>query len=158
MPGRGGRRLLERALGVGFGVVLVVGALLWALPEIVRRVALDQIPRRTGRAVAIEDIDLNVFTRRLRIKNLRLAERQGTQGFVELERLEIRLAATALLRSEVRLAELTLVAPSVRVIRTGPGEFNFSDLLSPARSDTAPSRWTVTVDRLTISRRRGACP
>lgn len=152
------RRRLERALIVSVGAVLVVGALLWALPEIIRRVALDQIPRHTDRAVAIEDIDLNVFTGRVRITNLRLAERQGAQAFVELERLDARLAATALLRSDVRLTEVALVAPSVRVIRTEPGEFNFSDLLQlaaaawpPAGSDAGPSRWTVTVDRLTIS-------
>lgn len=147
-------RLLKVALIGLVGLVILGGALVWALPEIIRRVALDQIPKRTGRAVAIDDIDLNLFTGRLAIKKFRLAERDGAEAFVEAERLDARIVPTALLRSDIRLAEVALVAPSIRVVRTGPSELNFSDLLQPAgdaRPATGPSRWTVTLDRLTIS-------
>ncbi len=116
--------------------------------------ALDQIPKRTGRAAAIEDIDLNLFTGRLAIKNFRLDEPTSAEAFVTAERLDVRIAPMALLRSDIRVAELGLVAPSIRVVRTGANEFNFSDLLR--RGDDAPppapSRWTVTLDRLTVSR------
>lgn len=139
-----------RAVIVGLVAVIVGGLLVLALPEVVRRVVLEQISRRTGRAVDIEDVDLGVFARRLSLKKVRLAERGGTQTFVELARLDARLAVTALLRSEIRLTEMALVAPSVRLVRTGPGRFNVSDLL-PDTPPAAPSRWTVTVDRLTIS-------
>ncbi|MGH7393411.1 MAG: DUF748 domain-containing protein, partial [Candidatus Rokuibacteriota bacterium] len=153
----GGTRFLKIVLIASVSLVILGGAFLWALPEIIRRVALDQIPKRTGRAVAIEDIDLNLFTGRAAVKNFRLAERQGPDAFVEAERLDADLATTALLRSDVRLTSVNLVAPSVRVVRTGPAEFNFSDLLQPAadappKPEPGPSRWTVTVDRLTVSR------
>jgi outer membrane protein OmpA-like peptidoglycan-associated protein len=151
------RTVLGRAVTVLVAVVVVGGALLWALPEITRRVVLDQVPRRTGRAVDVEDVDLNVFTGRVSLKKVRLAERHGAQAFVELDRLDARLAPTALWRSDIHLTELALVAPAVRVVRTGPGEFNFSDLLPraaaspPGEPEAAPSRWTVTVGQLTIS-------
>jgi len=152
------RRVLEAALIVGVGALILGGLLFWTLPNLVRRVALDQIHRHTGRAVSIEGVEVNVFTRRLRLTRIRLAERQGAQAFVELERLEARLAVTALFRSDIRLTELTLVAPSVRVVRTGPGELNFSDLvrragaaLSSPGPEARRSRWTVTVDRLAVS-------
>lgn len=147
-------RLRKVALIASVGLVVLGGAVLWALPEILRRVALDQIPKHTGRAVAIEDIDLNLFTGRLAIKKFRLAERASSEAFVEFQRLDVRLATAALLRSDIRLADVTLVAPAARVVRTGPGQFNFSDLLRPPadKPDSAPSRWTFTVDRLTISR------
>ena len=151
------RRLLERALVVGLGLVLFGAVLLWALPEILRRVALDQIPRHLGRAVVIEDVDLNVFTRRLRVTNLRLAERRGDQSFVEVERVEARFAPTALFRSNVRLTELVLVRPVGRLVRTEHGAFNVSDLLKlatdarAARSGRPPGRWSFTVDRLKIA-------
>jgi hypothetical protein len=124
------------------------------LPEILRHVALDQIPRRTGRAAAIEDVDLDVFARRLRIKKLRLAERHGDQSFVEVDRVEAYFAPTALFRSDVRLTQLTLVRPVVRLARTAPGAFNVSDLLERAqgaRVGRPPSGWTLTVDRLQVS-------
>jgi len=73
---------LGRPLKLGLIVVacLVVlgGGFLWALPEIIRRVAIDQIPKRTGRAATIEDIDLNLFTGRMAIKKFRLGDRQGS--------------------------------------------------------------------------------
>src|SRR5262245_1237895 len=107
-------------------------ALLAALPEVLRRVALDQILRRTGRAAAIEDVDLNLFARRLRIKHIRLAERYGDQSFVGVERVEAYFAPTARFRSDVRLTQLTLVRPVVHLVRTEPGAFNVSDLVQRA--------------------------
>ena len=153
------RRRLKLALIIGVGLLVLAVAVLWALPEIVRRVALDQIAKRTGRAATIGDVDLNLFTGRLAIKQFRLADRPGPEPFVEFERFEVRLAPLALLRSHVLVRELALVAPTVRVVRTGPAEFNFSDLVAgtgePAPEPApAPSRWTVTVERLSLSRGR----
>ena len=127
-------RRFKVSLIVLAGLVVLTAGLLWALPEIVRRVALDQIPKRTGRAVAIGDVDLNVFTGRLAIKGFRLADREGPAPFVEFERFDVRLSPLALLRSHVHLAEIALTAPTVRIVRTGPAEFNFSDLIAAARS------------------------
>jgi uncharacterized protein involved in outer membrane biogenesis len=112
------------ALIVLIGLVLLAGGLLWALPEILRRVALDRIPRLTGRTASIEDIDLNLFTGHLVIKAFRLADREGSEPFVEFERLEVRLSPLALLRSHVHLVELALTAPAVRLVRMESGAFN----------------------------------
>ena len=135
-------RRLKRTLFVVAGLVLLGGAFLGALPEIIRRVALDQIPKRTGRAVAIGDVALNLFTSRLAIKNFRLADRQGPEPFVEFDRLAVRLSLPALLRSHVRVVEIALASPAVRIVRIGPAEFNFSDLqaFSFARSKSS-SMW-----------------
>jgi hypothetical protein len=145
--------VLRLAFIISLGVVIAGGALLWALPAMIRRVAIDQISRRSDRAATIENIRLNPFTGRLSVTELRLAEREGAEPFLELPRLEMRLVASALLRLDIRLAELALVAPSVRVVRTKSGEFNVSDLLpaaaAPPRkaSEASAGRWTVTVGR-----------
>jgi Domain of Unknown Function (DUF748) len=145
-------RLLKLALIASLGVVIVGGAVWWALPAMIRRVAISQISARTGRAVTIEHVLLNPFTGRLSVRALRLAERGGTDTFLDLPQLEMRFVPGALLRSDIRLAEVALVAPTVRVVRTTSREFNFSDLLPPpAASEASPRRWTLTVDRLTIS-------
>jgi hypothetical protein len=153
----GMRRSLKLALIIGVCLLVLGIALLWALPEILRRVAQDQITKRTGRLAVIEDVDLNLFTGHLAMKKFRLAEREGPEPFVEFERFEVRLAPMALLRSHVLVRELTLATPTIRIVRTGPGEFNFSDLLTgtgaPAPAPT-PSRFTVTVERLSLSRGR----
>ena len=140
-------------LAVGVIVLVALGGLVWTLPEIVRRAAVARIPEITGRAVSIEDVDLNLLTGRFVIQRLRLAEREGPEALVAIERVEGRLSLLSLVLADIRLTELRLTAPALRVIRTGPGEFNFSDLLplflarDPARP---PGRWTFTVDQLSL--------
>jgi hypothetical protein len=151
--GRLGRRLGWLIVGGGLAAAAMGGGL-WALPEVVRRVALVQIPRVTGRAVGIEDIDLNLFTGRLAIKNFWLAERAGPEAFIRFDRLDLRLRPWALVMLDVRLAALRLSGLRMRVIRTGAAEFNFSDLLErvpPPDPAQTPSRWTVTMDRLALA-------
>ena len=149
-------RRLKLALIIGVGLVVAGGAFLWALPEVVRRVALDEIPKRTGRPVTIEDVDLNLFTGHLAIKQFRLADREGREPFIEVERLDIRLAPLALLRAHVLVRELVLTSPTIRVVRTGPAEFNFSDLLATREPEPAATkgRWVVTVERLSLTHGR----
>ncbi len=142
-------------LAAGAVVLVALGGLAWSLPEIVRRAAVARIPEITGRAVSIEDVDLNLLTGRFAVTRLRLAEREGTEAFIQVDRIDGRLSLLSLAVADIRLTELSLTAPVVRVIRTGPAEFNFSDLLplffktDPARP---PGRWTFTVDRLSVQR------
>ena len=124
-----------------------------ALPEVVRRVAISKIRAGTGRDVAIEDVDVNLFTGRLAVKGFRLADRERTDPFVQFDQLNARVRLLALLTGHVRMAELGLSAPSVRVVRTGPTQFNFSDLLSPSSTQEAPKGAGIhmTVDRFMLS-------
>jgi hypothetical protein len=139
------------------GMALITAILLTALPEVLRRVAEAEVLKRTGRALAIEDVDLNLFRGHLALKKVRLADRDGSEPFVELERFDVRIALPALLVRHLRFREITLTRPSIRVVRTSPTEFNFSDLIratgepSPEPDGSEPSRWTVTVDRLIVS-------
>jgi uncharacterized protein involved in outer membrane biogenesis len=147
----------RRTLIIVGGLALMGVALLAALPEVIRRVAEDQIPKRTGRAVAIEDVDFNLFRGHLALKSVRLADRDGPEPFVEFERLDVRLSLPALLLWHIRFAEINLARPAIRVVRTGPADFNFSDLVAGAAEPTpeaersGPSRWAITVDRLIVS-------
>src|SRR5262245_54181218 len=103
------------ALLVGLG-----GGLLWALPEIVRRTLEAQVPKLTGRAVSIEDIDLNLFTGRLVLKKLRLAERDPAEAFVRADRVELRVSPLSVVSGHLRLTDLTLAGTTIRNVRTGP--------------------------------------
>ena len=96
-------RRLKRWLIV-LAALLVVGiAFIWTLPEIVKWQALKQIPAITGRAVAIEDIDINLFTGRVAIKKFRLAEPDPAQAFVEFERLDVRVVPWSSIFGHIRV-------------------------------------------------------
>ena len=136
-------------------VVAGAGAFLWALPELVRRVAVGRIPELTGRAVAIEDVDLNLFTGRVAVKGFRLAERQGPEAFIKFDRLDARLFLPSLLLFDVRLSSVSLTGLEARIIRTGADTFNFSDIMErlPKPDPNAkPGRLSVTLDRVALAR------
>jgi uncharacterized protein involved in outer membrane biogenesis len=160
-------RLSGRARKIGVGVVLacvMVGAVFLAvLPEIVRRVAVSQASKLTGRTISLEDVDLNVFTGHLALKGLNLAKRGGNERAFEVERLDVRLDYLPLLHRDVRVAELSLVGTTVSLLRRGPVEFDFSDILDnlrgadrpaqPSKSGAATSSpWTITLNRVSVRR------
>src|SRR6266850_8371522 len=157
-------RRLKRWLIV-LAALLVVGvAFVWTLPEIVKWQALKQIPAITGRAAAIEDIDINLFTGRVAIKKFRLAEPDPAQAFVEFERLDVRVVPWSSVFGNIRVSELRLTAPTVNLVRLTPTEFNFSDILRklatakegqpapPPPDPKAKSRWTVALGHFALIR------
>jgi Domain of Unknown Function (DUF748) len=158
----------RRALKIFAGVVLVlavVGAIiLAALPEIVRRVAVDQAFKLTGRTVTLDDADLNVFTGHLALKGLKVIKPGVNERAVEVERLDVRVNYLPLFRHDVRVTELTLMGATVNIVRRGPVDFDFSDILDRLRGDAsvqsskpaAGSEWTVTLDRVSVRRLKAA--
>ena len=150
------RRPLLLAAAIVLVVMVSVG--LWALPELVRRIAVDQVVKVTGRRATIEDVDLNLFTGYVAVKGFRLAEREGPEPFLQFERLEARLFLPALVLLDLRLRQVGLTGLDARVIRTGESVFNFSDILAhipkSEPSEARPSRFTVTFDRVGLTRTR----
>ena len=151
------RRWRTPLIIVAILVVLAMGAFLWTLPEIVRRVAVGRIPELTGRRVTIEDIDLNLFTGSVALKGFRLAEREGPEAFLKFDRLDARVFLPSIVLLDVRLSHVTLTGLEARLIRTGPETFNFSDImerLPKADPNAKPGRLSVTLDRVALRRSR----
>ncbi|HYB41323.1 MAG TPA: DUF748 domain-containing protein, partial [Candidatus Methylomirabilis sp.] len=154
-------RRLKLLLSLAVILVVLTGLLLWALPEIARRVALAQIPKTFDRAAAIEDVDLNLFTGRVAIKKLRLSEHGGPDAFLQFDRLDLRVSYRSLFRANVHLTELRLTGLAIKVVRTAFAEFNFSDLMQKFRQPETtgpettrkpqPSRLTFTIDRVDVT-------
>ena len=135
------------ALIVGVSLVAIAGTL-YALPEVVRRVAIARIGAITHRQVHIDGVDLDVLKGRLTVRGFRLAERGGGEPFADFERLDVRLRLSALLRRHLWLREVVLHNSTVRVVRF-PDGFNFSDLLQG--SGTTGGALDVTVDRFLLT-------
>ena len=144
--------------GVGLAALATLIGLaavaLWSLPEVARREAAARLLAATGRPVSIEDVDLNLFTGRVAFKGFRIGERETSDTFLEFERLDARVAPLALAFRHLHLREISLTGATVRVARTGPTQFNFSDLLALIPPAEAPqqSKWTITVDRVGLAR------
>lgn len=140
-----------RWLALALGLLVVAGAVtLYWLPQIVRRVALAQIEATTHRPASIDAVDVSLLFGRVSIRGFRLAERDGTTPFADVERLDLRLHLPALLRGHLWIRELVLNGPTVRVVRLTRGDFNFSDLIRASGERGRP--FDVTIDRFALER------
>ncbi len=130
---------------------LVVSATaLWlALPRLARWAVVWQVEARTGRRLTMREFDFDLRAGRLRIAGFRLADRAPGPPLAEFDQLDVRFRPGALLRGHVWIEDVTLYNPRVRVVRTGRGELNISDLLRPAEPRERAA--ALTLDRLALT-------
>ena len=151
MPAWSRRRVvLTVAAAAALGLVVFV---VLVLPLVVRRVAVGQLAALTGRAVALRDVELNLFTGRVALNRFRLAQRDSTEPALEIERLDVRVAPLSLVRENVRVVELTVTRPKIYVTRLAADRYDFSDLLAlipPPDPNKKPSTRTVLLERLRV--------
>jgi hypothetical protein len=154
-------RPLKILVGIVAAVIVLGGVLLAVLPEIVRRVAIALVHKLTGRALLLDDVDLNVFTGHLALKGVKVQKAGTNERAYDIERIDVRLDYLPFFAHRVRVTEVTVVAPQIQVLRRGPTEFDFSDILDrlkgtePAKTSTEPSKWVVTLERVTVQRLAG---
>jgi len=138
----------HRWLIVISGVLLVVvAAMLYALPSLARRVTISQLRAITKRPVSIDRVDVQLLRGRFTVHGLHVAEPRGDTPFADCERLEVRLNLLSALRGHIWVRELTITKPILRVVRLGK-DFNFSDLIES--SGTTEKKVDVTVDRFDL--------
>src|SRR3989442_4289856 len=139
----------RRSLIVISGVLLLVvvgGAMLYALPTVARHVAISQLRAITKRPVSIDRVDVQLLSGRFAIHGLHVAEPDGAP-LADFERLEARLNVLAALRGHIWARELVLGKQILRTVRLGK-DFNFSDLVEG--SGTICEQLEVNVDRFTL--------
>jgi hypothetical protein len=140
-----GRRRLVVIAATALVALAVAGVV--ALPEILRRVVVWRVAAATGRTVTLAALELNLFEGRLALREFRIADRDQSP-LAAIARLEVRFRSRDLLRGRLRVLDAALQAPTVRIVRTGPSEFNVSDLL--ARKTGGGSTPAVTIDRFEL--------
>ena len=135
-------------------VVVIAGLLV--LPLAVRRLAVQRVEAMTGRPVALRDVDLNLFTRRLVFHDLAVQSADDAPPLVRARRIEARFRLVPLLTGEVHLDELHLVEPAVLVVRDAEGGLSAGDVIEHWRARAAGEPVEATIDRIRIERGRMA--
>jgi uncharacterized protein involved in outer membrane biogenesis len=145
------RLLLSGLVGLVGLIAVVVIVLAAALPGIVRWAAVSGLARSTGRTVTLDGLELSLTRGRLALRGLRVIDRDGGP-LLTLDRAEIRFAPRELLRLHGHITDATFQAVTVRIVRTGPNEYNVSDLLRPRAEPKKPGKAPAfTLDRLDLS-------
>jgi len=127
--------------------LVVVGS--FALPGIVRWAAVSQLAKATGRTVTLDAVELSLTRGRLALRGLRVVDRDGGP-LLTLERADVGFSPGALLRLRGHITDAAFHALTLRIVRTGPNEFNVSDLLA-RRGEKGGQAPVLTIDRLALT-------
>jgi hypothetical protein len=127
--------------------VVAVTVVLVTLPAIARWVAVRQLTKITERRVTIDALDVRLLQGRFEVRGLHVADTDGGT-LARSARIEGRMRLSSLLIGHVRVLDAVVESPTIRVVRTGPGEFNIGQLLG--RERPAGGGGTVTIDRFTL--------
>lgn len=126
-------------------LVALVATTLVALPGVARWLVVSQLSKATGRPVALDALEVELFKGRFGLRGLRVIDRDGGP-LLTVDRVEVRFSPRDLIGGHLRVFDATVQAAALRIVRTGPETFNISDLLARRgeRRGTAPA---VTVAR-----------
>jgi hypothetical protein len=140
-----------RRVGITLAILLMLYTLggFFGLPMLLRHILTTQVAASLKRPVTVGDIRFNPYSLRLELDHLHIADRDPTKPFIDLGHLRVKVSWTSLFRLAPVIKELEVNQPAVRVVRTGPQEFNFSDLLvsktpTPPPAPGKPTRFALS--------------
>ncbi len=112
-------------------------------PEKMKSMAQETLSEQLGRKVTVGDVKFSFF-KGFEIADLSIGNRKGPGwkpgDMVAAKRIAISYQLFPLLWFELRLGEILLIEPRILVERRGLEEFNFSDLVTPAKPAPAAKK------------------
>jgi len=117
-------RLTRIALVLASAFLFYSATTYFGAPAVIRYLAQNQAATILRRRVSVGRIKFNPYRLRLVIADLRVAGRDGSQHFIDVGRIDLRLSWTSLSHLAVVIKELTVERPSIRVARLGPQSFD----------------------------------
>ncbi|HXW85655.1 MAG TPA: DUF748 domain-containing protein [Candidatus Binataceae bacterium] len=143
----GSGRWIRRVLWIVLALLVLYSiAGFFVVPRVFRSVLTGQVAKAIHRPVTVGKVGFNPFRLRLDLDQLHIADREPQTPFVDLGHLRVKVSWTSLFRLAPVIGEVALERPSIHLVRTGPQQFNFSDILEkPAAAPTpatpaAPSK------------------
>src|SRR6185369_9358808 len=120
---------------VGLVVVLLVGLVLLlqtsAVSNRVKDLIVPKVSAALERDVQVKDASLGLFPPKVSLKGTTVAGRPGEPPLVDVESFEVGLALGPLVSSlgkDVRVTGITLVRPSLNLVRAKDGTWNYEGL------------------------------
>ena len=143
-------------------VVILAVAAVWlvANPNSHREAIQAELEKQLGRKVSLGEMSLGFLPLRFQVANPVIAEDPRVRqdpAFVKAENLDIRIALLPLLRGAIEVDSLELRRPSIELVATKDGKWNFSSIggqtadKTGAPGSTGGASSAFTLQRLTIT-------
>lgn len=140
-------------------VTAVVAVIVIAVAVAISPVAKNYIEKHDreliGRTIRMERLRINIFTGRLRIRDLRIGGADDSTTFFRLDSFDMRMRLWPLLSNRVEVKKITFAGPDIKVYQRG-NSFSFDDILAHFADGTAaapekPSKpWEIGIYDITI--------
>lgn len=132
--GKAGKRVWTRRVLIGFLSVLalllvVIGAGIVFLPDIVQSKARDFMAEKFDRRLVIGDMSMNVFNLTMEMKNVSLSEPSGNGTFASFDYLLVELSPETLTSFKPVVRQIRLTKPEVHIVRNRDRVFNIADMV-----------------------------
>lgn len=108
------------------------------LPPIVRSVGARKASEALSRPVSIGRVFINPYMLSVTVSDLRIGEREGDGEFVSVRRIHVNAQLSSLWSGGPVVSAAHVDDPAIRIVRTGPTTFNFSDLLAARPGEEKP--------------------
>src|SRR5215470_1908128 len=112
-------------------VAALIGIWVFANPNSHRDTIQAQLEKQFGRKVTLGEMSLGLLPLRFQVESPTIAEDENLgrqEAFLKAEKLDVRVNLLPLLRGNVEIDSVELTRPSVELIRTKQGVWNFSTL------------------------------
>lgn len=118
-------------------------------PGIIKSQLEKQLSSQLDRPVSIGDIHVNPYTLRVAVDKFHIGEKDGTSPFVDVDNLVVDASWGSVFHLAPVLDALSLTHPQIHITRTGPQQFNFTDIQQrfankPADPNAAPARFALS--------------
>ena len=133
--GKNGKRVWPRYALTGFLsflalLLVIIGAGIVFLPDIVQSKARDFMAEQFDRKLTVGDISMNVFSLTMEMKDVSLSESGGNGTFASFDRLFVELSPETLTSFNPVIKQIRLTKPEVHIVRNQERVFNIADMVS----------------------------
>ncbi|MGE5716434.1 MAG: hypothetical protein ACM369_07290, partial [Acidobacteriota bacterium] len=148
---RGSR--IRKAAAVAGALLVSWGVLgFLVLPPLLRSTVERKIAGTLHRRATLRALSINPFTLSVTLKGLEVKERDGTNPFLSFESLYVNAEASSIFRAGPVLRAITLVKPSLSIVRKEDATYNIQDLIDelgrPKVKDDRPLRFSLNNIRI----------
>lgn len=133
----------QTGLAVLIAWLVLLAALFFAGPPLLRSFLVDQLSQQLGRKVSVGTIGVNPFLLSVTIDDFTLAEPDGRTPFASFRQAYVNAQLASILARGPVLSEIRLTEPRLRLVREAEGRYNFRDIVERLAKRSAPRNRTA---------------
>jgi uncharacterized protein involved in outer membrane biogenesis len=119
--------IIALSLIVITGVTLTVLIKIYVTPEKVKEYIIPVAEKALNRKVSIGEIDINIF-KGIGLKDFTVKESDQKTDFIKCSDFVLKFQLMPLLSKRIVIDKLQIVSPSIKIVRSRKGKYNFEDI------------------------------